>query len=324
MALEDFLETEAPLPVVHAVLVPFAPGEEIVGADRVARRPQNAKPLVSAAWRLDLDDGGTTIDGARIAYCGLGVGPLRAGAWERALRGRSLDQLRTATTDRGLPDDIAECATTNFPPEDIAPMTGEEIPAADRRRLARDLFQRFVVQGFRPGARFNRPVSTGCKRFSEDDDEGPLGEAMPKLEGKLQTAGKALYTADLAGPPGTLAACYVTSRKSAATFRFKYTRQELTRRLLAKHPDFVDYIDADVLDQHRNRYRDDEKLLAEKKVTCFGQPIALVLARSLQAAKEAAKAIGDQIKYRGRAPVWNLEAARQRKTLLGDRMLLGT
>jgi hypothetical protein len=182
------------------------------------RRPQNAKPLVSAAWRLDLDDGRTTIDAARIAYCGLGVGPLRARAWERALRGRSLDQLRTATADRGLPDDLAECATTNFPPEHIAPMTGEEVPAADRRRLARDLFQRFVVQGFRPGARFERPVSTGRQMSSEDDDAGPLGEEIPKLEGRLQTAGRALYTADLPGPPGTLLACYVASTRSAASF----------------------------------------------------------------------------------------------------------
>ncbi|MGH6903393.1 MAG: molybdopterin cofactor-binding domain-containing protein, partial [Geminicoccaceae bacterium] len=320
-ALEDFLRTKASLPVVHAVLVPFAPDEEIVGADRVARRPQNAKPLVSAAWRLDLDRRRTTINGARIVYCGLGVGPLRARAWERALRGRSLDRLRTVTTDGGLPDAIAECATTNFPPEDIASMSGEELPAADRRRLARDLFQRFVVQGFRPGARFERPVSDGDEMPSEDDDAGLLGEEIPKLEGRIQAAGQARYTADLPGPPGTLAACYATSTRSAASFRFKHARQELTRDLLAKHPEFVDYIAADVLDSARNQYRD-EKLLAEKEVTCFGQPIALVLARSLRAAKEAAKAIGDQIEYTDRAPAWDLDAARDRKMLLGKARLL--
>jgi xanthine dehydrogenase/oxidase len=301
--------------VVHALLVPFATGEEIVGADRVARRPQNAKPLVSAAWRLDLDDRRTTIRAARLAYCGLGLGPVRAEAWERGLRGKTLEDLLAATVDSGLPSDLAACAATSFRYEDIAPMSGDEIPAPDRRRLARDLFQRFLVQEFRPGTRFERPVSSGEQIYSEDDDEGPLGEVMPKLKGDLQTAGRALYTADLPGPPGTLAACYVISRRSAAYFRFKQTRPELTRRLRANHPEFVDYIAADVIDRGRNSYRDEE-LLAEKEVTCFGQPVALVLARSLRAAKEAAKAIDDQIEYEDRTPIWNLDGARRRKLLL--------
>ena len=174
---------------------------------------------------------------------------VRAGeAWEHALRGRALDQLRTATTDRGLPDDIAECATTNFPPENIAPMTGEEIPAADRRRLARDLFQRFVVQGFKAG-----PGSTGRSRAaprssSEDDDEGPLGEGMPKLEGKIQTAGQALYTADLAGPPGHARGLLRHQHEVRGDIPLRISRaRNSPAELLANHPDFVDYIAADVL-----------------------------------------------------------------------------
>jgi xanthine dehydrogenase/oxidase len=127
--LEDFLETDAALPVVHALLVPFARGAEIVGADRVARRPQNAKPLVSAAWRLDLDEGRTTIRAARLAYCGLAGGPLRAWAWEPALQGKALEDLHAAMADRGLPDDLAACATMSFRSEDTAPMTADEIPA---------------------------------------------------------------------------------------------------------------------------------------------------------------------------------------------------
>jgi xanthine dehydrogenase/oxidase len=322
LALEDFLNTDAPLPVVvHAVLVPFAPGEEIVGADRVARRPQNAKPLVSAAWRLDLDERRESIRRARLAYCGLGVGPVRAPAWERNLEGRALEDLWAARLDGALSIELAACATTSFRDEDIAPMTGEEIPAPDRRRLARDLFQRFLVQGFRSGPRFDRTVSTGKQIYSEDDDPGPLGEEMPKLEGKLQTAGRALYTADLPGPPGTLAACYVTSRRSAASFRFRSVRRDLTRRLLASQPDFVDYIAADVLDSSRNHYRDEE-LLAKTEVTCFGQPIAVVLGRSLRAAKEAAKAIDEDIAYSDARPVLALAAARARNLLLDKKRRL--
>ena len=72
-------------------------------------------------------------------------------------------------------------------------MSGDEVPAADRRRLARDLFQRFLVQEFRPGTWFKRPVSSGEQIYSEDDDEGPLGEVMPKLEGDPDRRQSALY-----------------------------------------------------------------------------------------------------------------------------------
>ncbi len=173
------------------------------------------------------------------------------------------------------------------------------------------------------GPQFERAVSSGDKTFNEDDDEGPLGEPLPKYKANLQTSGKALYTSDLTGPPGTLQAVYATSKISAGSFTFKLPHDEIAARIRRQVPEFVDYIAADTIGDEGNKHKDDELLFAKEQLTCFGQPVALVLARDGRSAREAAQMlISDHhlawVEHPD--PLLSMEMAKRRNAILGEKV----
>lgn len=66
---------------------------------------------------------------------------------------------------------------------------------------------------------FQRPVSNGSQSFQTSPSEYPLSQPIPKLAGKIQASGEAVYVDDIPSPPGTLYAAYILSIQANATIQ---------------------------------------------------------------------------------------------------------
>jgi xanthine dehydrogenase large subunit len=114
-----------------------------------------------------------------------------------------------------------------------------------------------------------------------------VGRPAPHESAHLHVTGEARYTADLSGPPGTLFVFPVGS--SVARGRIAQLNVEPARRMPGVHAVLTA---ADLPgDNHWGPIQADEPLLAEGRVHCLGQAIALVVAETEAEARAAARAV---------------------------------
>ncbi|EHQ24797.1 molybdopterin cofactor-binding domain-containing protein [Mucilaginibacter paludis] len=138
----------------------------------------------------------------------------------------------------------------------------------------------------------------------------PIGKDSPfKIDSKPQLNGQAKYTHDLSVSADTLSSFYVYSTNRNAEFIYKDGLNVLKTLLKNEFPD-VHYItkddiphpdpDNDQFDPNYPGYYD--PIFADGVVTCFGQPIGIVVSADLRTAKAAAEFIQTQIEY-GKEPI---------------------
>jgi xanthine dehydrogenase/oxidase len=304
--------------------------------DRVARRPDDSAAIVNAGFRLGLDQQ-NRVTQARLVLGGIGLVPIRATGAEQALMGQQWSRELVPACIQALAVDIR---------------TGAQDPAGDwdgisdgyRRHLAEALLFKFLVEvSTRIGKGLvsprvesaatptRRPVSAGTQIVPSPDTVGPLGAPYVKEEAFLQVTGEARYTHDLPLPPRGLHAAFVTSARALAHFDHALPQAperpaqlaELCTYLRQAFPGFVDYITAAshaALTMPASDAASYDPLLANGLVTCFGQPIGLVVAESESAALEIAEFVGSRcVNYRPlaeggvvRPVVVSIEEARER------------
>jgi xanthine dehydrogenase large subunit len=146
----------------------------------------------------------------------------------------------------------------------------------------------------------------------EEQKESPLHRRSLHESGLRHTTGEAIYVDDMPEPPGMLHAYVVTSQLARATIAQK--NADLARTL----PGVRAVLMAEDVPGHNDigAVIHDEPLLAEKEVWVVGQPIALVLAETLDLARRAAAEI--KIAYEPLPPILTIEEAIAAKSFLAD------
>lgn len=305
---------------------------------RVARRRDDSAAIVNAGFRVRLDDRDSVTE-ARLVLGGIGLLPVRARHAEQALIGKHWDREIVAQAVRALSHDLDSCR------RDPAG-SWDGISDAYRADLARGFLFKFLVgvtatvnerlvprriasAALQP----DRPVSKGSQVVPDFPDQAPLGMPYVKEEAFIQATGEARYTHDLPLPPRGLEAAFVTVTVALAEFDHvlptadatltPVAPAELKRYLKQEYRGFVDYITGADDPALTMPAKDDafyDPLLAGGLVTCFGQPIGLVVAESEQVAAQIAAFIQDRcVAYRpvvdgsgARAPVVSIAEARAR------------
>lgn len=153
----------------------------------------------------------------------------------------------------------------------------------------------------------------------------PVGKGVPKkIDAPVQVAGRTKYTHDLSGPPDTLNGYYVYSEHRNAHFSYLQDEKGLYELLATKFPD-IKYINSSHIPNQKiqdDNYDADypsyyDPVFAKKVVTCYGQPIGLVVCNDLKKAKEAAIFIQTQIVYEAIEPIiCDIEDARKYLSIL--------
>lgn len=295
--------------------VPLGREDEHAATYRVARRSDDSAAIVNAGFRVRLDHRKRVTD-ARLVLGGIGLLPIRAGAAEQALVGHQWRSEIVASCIRALAADIRTSVQN--------PVGGwDGISDAYRWHLTEGLLFKFLVEvsarigeGLVPprvasaATPRERPVSNGTQIVPDFHEAEPLGMPYVKEEAFLQVTGEARYTQDLPLPPRGLEAAFVTSAQAFAQFdhilphapHSPVQPPELCTYLRRTFAGFIDYFTAASHPSLTMPAEDDasyDPLLANGLVTCFGQPIGLVVAESEGAAVEIAEFVGSQcVSYR--------------------------
>lgn len=297
VAVRDLIDVQtarldlAPDEIVVAVLLPPRdPDEFIAEPFKQAVRRTDSMTLVSAAFSAEFDNAGT-IRNACIALAGLGAPGLRARRTEAALEGR------------GLSRDDAESN-----PEELFQLFRQEIDDINVRVLPdtmrdyqRDVAVSFLNRFLRMAAaqadgnaraertdRFRQPPCRGQQIYSEDTVDGSIvGRAMVHRYLPQHAAGDGRYTVDEQLPEDGLYAAIVPAPIASGELL------EIDTSLCRDDSDFVALVTAaDVpgsnLQGHMVHPLAEEEILCSGRVTYFGQPVAVAVARTPAAAEIAA------------------------------------
>ena len=256
--------------VVVSVSIPRRPGSDrrLVNSYKVSKRRELDIAIVAAGFNIALDDNGT-VTHARLAYGGVAATPARARNTEAFLVGKPWNEATVQEAQGVLANEFA-------------PIDDVRANAEFRRDLIVSLLQKFWLNeesaaqdkplDFIPGQMFSEPdVSHGLKH------ESAIAHAT----------GTALYTDDQAHRRPMLEIWPVLSSHAHA----KITRMDtspaevmpgVVRVLTAKDIPGMNDIGA---------IRQDEQLLADGLVCYHGQVCAVVVGRTLEECKAAARAV---------------------------------
>lgn len=317
--------------LVLAFEVPFTRPREYVQTHRVARRPQMSHPIVNAGFRCLVDDAGTVAPGeVAIVFGGLTPLHFRAVETERFLSGMPWNQETLRSALAVLKQEILERT------EASSPMDEEGISLAYRRRLAENLFYKFflhVAVETDPGqvapenvsapVHYERPLSTGTQEYPEYPELFPLSRPIIKRAAFAQATGEVKYTQDVPLPVGGLHAAIVKSTRPHARFSFTKAAPDLGAledHLRAAHPGFRALVTvADIPPRGNNLIGlgEDDPVFSEGIVTSVGAPIALAVAETAAAAREAAAFVESQgIAYEDLPAVITLDEAIAQNTAM--------
>jgi xanthine dehydrogenase/oxidase len=187
-----------------------------------------------------------------------------------------------------------------------------------RRSLALSLFYKFIlhVNQARVNPKFvsamdsvidTRPLSSGQQSFPTDESLFPVSKPMTKVNAYLQASGEAQYTYDRFAVRNQLEAVFIQSTVSACRIDTIDTTEALNMPGVVK---ILFSKDIPGINTFTPPPRQPEILFCEDYVDYAGQPIGLVIARSLVEAQNAAKAVKVTYKQRSK-PLLTLHDAIQ-------------
>ena len=293
--------------IVSIVLPPRDPNQFVAEAFKQAIRRTDSMALVSAAMTATRDGSGVLTD-ARLVFGGLGAPGLRARATEALLNaqncqslaedddalGKLLDELRSeieAINVRALPQDMRDY----------------------QREVAAGFLRRFIHMSapnpseFMDTNRFRQPPSRGRQIFEANTDkEAIIGRALTHRYLPQHTHGETHYTIDAQLSEEGLHAAIVPAPIASGTLL------QIDASLAEGERDYVGLITAkDVpgsnLQGHMVHPLAEEEILCSSKITHFGQPVALVLARTEFGARRAAAKVRVIAESDTKSPVFSFD-----------------
>lgn len=276
--------------IIYSITVPWATVPGGFDTHKTMVRHVNSHAIVNAGFRVELDSSYRVTKLPTLAYGGVQKYPCRAEKVEEFLVGRSWSDPAT------LKYALALLQTSLVPT--IDPTEGR---VAYRSSLILTLFYKFYLAQLPASSlppqlesamhHFVRPVSSGEQSYGTDPSEYPISQAIPKIDGVVQTSGKAVYADDVT-PNNAAYADFVLT--TVATGDIVSVDPSAALQL----PGVIAWISAKDIQPDRNTITTDpvpvewhEPVFADKKVIYNGQPIGLIVAESYRRAREAVQLV---------------------------------
>jgi xanthine dehydrogenase/oxidase len=272
-----------PNTLLVSVTVAKDTGNTHVESYKYARHRTDSITYVSGALSARFDPASSTFHDFIISFAGIGAPGFRAVETEEFLEGSHCDQISIQEPVSVLQSEV-RAAIDNPLPERVQDYQ-VRMAAAMLKRFQVALRKRFLREADPLEedlvSRYPEVAHRADDRFVEKTG-GILGKAIPHQNSKLQTTGKARYSVDHEVPN-----CRYGSIVPSPVARGKLLSIDASEAL--KNPDVVGvYTAKDIPGKNLFGFRvEDEEILASERVHYVGQPVAILVATSLAAAKEA-------------------------------------
>ncbi|KAG7302262.1 hypothetical protein JYU34_013757 [Plutella xylostella] len=278
---------------------------------KIMPRHQNALAIVNAAFMLKLSDGGSEIEAASITYGNIRPDFYHASYTEEFLKGK--DAFDNKTVQGAI-----KLLNHEIQPDDCPP---EACPAA-RKKLAIGLFYKFIL-GITPhnkispcyktgGEHIKRPLSQGMQDFQTDPSLYPLNQPVTKLEAQIQASGEAQYVNDIPPLPREVFGAFVLSTVHIGEVNHINASDVLeTEGVVALYtPKDIPGLNSFTKPGFQ-LLTENEEILATK-IKYYGQPIAIIVAKTAELAQREAKKV--KVTYKNVStedPVLTIEQAKK-------------
>ncbi|MBT8459564.1 MAG: molybdopterin-dependent oxidoreductase, partial [Boseongicola sp.] len=276
--------------IVSISLPPRDPNEFVAETFKQAIRRTDSMALVSAAMTATRDGNGGMKD-VRLVFGGLGAPGLRASSTEALLEADNCQTL--AQDEERLAAVLADLRM------EIDKINIRALPQEMREyqcEVAAGFLKRFMHMSapsrndFADTERFKQPPSRGRQTFEKNTDkEAIIGRALAHLYVPQHTRGETRYTVDEQLPEEGLHAAIVAAPIACGTL------VQIDASPVEGQRDYVGIITAEDIpgsnfQGHMVHPLAEEEILCSSRITHFGQPVALVLAKTeLGARRLAAK-----------------------------------
>ncbi|XP_055372025.1 uncharacterized protein LOC129606005 [Condylostylus longicornis] len=284
---ENFLKINMNKRVIHSIeLKPLDPSTNIFRSYKIMPRAQNAHASVNAAFLVSLNEH-QAVNSIRICFGGINSKFDRALSLETELIGLKLYEPETlAKSVQILESSLSPCNSLPDPSPQY------------RKKLAIGLFYKFLLnicpsnkiksELKSGGSILTRGLSSGIQTFDTHKDKWPLTQPIQKVEGLVQCSGEAQYFNDIPHQPDELWAAFV----QAKVVHSKIEKIDATAAM--KLPGVHSFISAKDIPGSNNfspknmmMVFEPEEIFCSEKVLYYGQPLGMILADTLDLAKEA-------------------------------------
>ncbi len=287
--------------IIISFEIPYTRKNEYVQTFRIGRRPQMAHPIVNAGFRVHFKDDGT-VDDIMMIYGGLATMIHRVVKTEEVFYGKKWDDALLQAAIAKLKKEVEDITVT---------MDEEGITNEYRKQLAETFLYKFFLhvasetnpksvkaENMSAANHDIRPMSHGTQEYTEYPELFPLTKPIIKQAAFVQASGEIKYAQDVALPSNGLHAAMVKSTRPHANFSFTKNvagLEALTEMLRKQFPGFKAIVTAaDIPGEKKIGLGDDDSVFSEGFVTSVGAPIALALAETVKAAREAAEFIENE------------------------------
>lgn len=281
----DFIPPENSLLI--SIIISKASKQQHVESYKYARHRTDSITYVSGALAARFDPESETCHDFVISLSGIGPSGFRASETEKLLENSKLDSSNLKEAILILKSEV-EAAIANPLPDRIHAYQ-VRMAAAMLRRFHSTLTKKFLDRADPDEAdlvsRYPQIAHRGEEIYNEMTD-GVLGKAIPHLNSKLQTTGAARYSVDH-GAPNCLYGAIIPSPCARGKIQSIETSEALENSNVVGI-----YTADDIPGKNLFGFRvEDEEVLASDHVHYIGQPIAILVAKSLAAAQEAKRLV---------------------------------
>ncbi|XP_026741608.1 indole-3-acetaldehyde oxidase-like [Trichoplusia ni] len=310
MTLTKFLNYDMKGMLMVNVELPPLSNSHIFRSYKIMPRNQNALAIVNAAFLIKVGKR-NLVESASIVYGNIDPKFVHASKTERYL------YLKNIYSDCTLQGAIKVLNDELAPVEILG-----EPSVQSRKKLGLGLFYKFILNICPAGTALSkyasggdlltRPVTSSKQDFQTDSSLYPINQPLDKLEGALQCSGEAVYANDIPPMPREVFGAFVLS-----TVHIGEVDTIDVEGVLAIEGVVALYTEKDIPGVNSFAFpgfqleTEDEEILATK-IGFYGQPIAIVVAKTEELAARVAKQV--KVTYKNvstAAPVLTIDEAKK-------------
>ncbi|XP_068630719.1 uncharacterized protein [Battus philenor] len=289
LSMKEFLSYDMRGHLLLNVELPPLSDSHVFRSYKIMPRNQNALAIVNAGFLLKLNK--NLISEASIVYGNISADFIHATRTEKYLTGKNV--FDNAVLQGALGVLSSEIVPDRRPPE----------PSPEcRKKLALGIFYKFVLNispasmpsnRFRSGGEmYERPLSSGKQDYQTDPSLYPINQPLQKLEGVIQASGEAQYVNDLPPQHKEVFAAFVMSTVHGGSI------DKIDASDVLKMEGVIDvYTAKDFPGKNSFGFpgiqlqTEDEEILASSDIKFYGQPVAIVVAKTEELAERAARKV---------------------------------
>ncbi|CAK1542922.1 unnamed protein product [Leptosia nina] len=306
ITMKDFMHTDLKNKIILNVKLPPLSQKNLIKTYKIMVRGQNAHAIVNAGFLFHVDKDNRVIS-SNIVYGNISPDFVYATETENVLKGQNL-----------FNENVLKQALLKLEEELVLKDYSPEPSPGCRKAIALGLFYKAILSlnpsvspRYKTGGDvLSRAISRGTQTFDTDKALWPLNQPVVKLEALAQCSGEATYACDRHSSPRDVHVAFVLSTicvgeivsfdpaealKLPGVVTF-YTAKDIPG-LNSFTPTDIPWVSAD------------EEILPRKRVSFYGQPIALIAATNHKLALKAAELVKVVYKESKNKPVLNVQDA---------------